>query len=128
MALHSMPNQTYELYGVRIMECDAEGAPLRNNRDLNDLISSAWEHHAKMVLVPLERLGDDFFRLRTGIAGEIVQKFVNYKLALAILGDISRYEDESTPFRDFVRESNRGKQIWFVANREELDQRLQHRN
>jgi len=119
-----MPNKSHELHGVRILECAAEGAPLRNARELNDLISKAWENRAKMVVVPAERLGDDFFRLRTGIAGEMVQKFVNYRVRLAIVGDISRYVEESTALRDFVRESNRGNQLWFVANIEELEERL----
>lgn len=115
---------TYELNGVRILECDGVGAPLRNNRDLNDLVSTAWEHRARMVVIPVERLGEDFLRLRTGIAGEIVQKFVIYELRLAILGDISRYVDESTALRAFVYESNRGDKIWFVATRDELADRL----
>jgi hypothetical protein len=109
---------------MRIFEYDGEGAVLRNNLDLTDLISAAWEQRAKMVVIPVARLGDDFFRLRTGIAGEIVQKFVNYHLRLAILGDISRYVDESTALRDFVRESNRGDQAWFVGGREQLEERL----
>ncbi len=122
--MHPMADQCYELHGERILECDAEGAPLRNGRALNDLISSAWEHRAKWVVIPAERLGDDFFRLSTGIAGEVVQKIVQYDLRLAILGDISRYVDESTALLDFVRESNRGNQFCFVATREELDQRV----
>ncbi len=110
---------------VQYLECVAEGAPIRNNRELNDLISMAWEHRVTLVAVPVARLGDDFFRLSSGIAGEIVQKFVNYHLRLAIVGDIAGYVDESPALRDFVRESNRGDQIWFVNNLEELDQRLQ---
>jgi hypothetical protein len=119
-----MADRSYELHGVRILECDAEGDLIRNNRALNDLISNAWEHRAKWVVIPAERLGDDFFRLRTGIAGEVVQKIVQYRLRLAVLGDISRYVDESTALRDFVRESNRGNQFCFIASREELDQRI----
>ena len=120
----SMPDRSYELHGVRIFECAVEGELLRNNRNLNDLISAAWEQHARMLVVPVDRLGDDFFRLRTGIAGEIVQKIVQYHLNLAVVGDISRYVEESTALRDFVHESNRGSQIWFMANLEELEARL----
>jgi hypothetical protein len=119
-----MADPCYELHGVRILECDAEGAPIRSGRVLSDLISTTWEHRAKWLVIPIERLGDDFFRLRTGIAGEVVQKIVQYHLRLAVLGDISRYVDESTALRDFVRESNRGNQFCFVADREELDQRV----
>jgi uncharacterized protein DUF4180 len=120
-----VPDQSYELHGVRIFECDTEGAPIRNGRALNDLISAAWEHRTKWIVIPIVRLGDDFFRLGTGIAGEVVQKIAQYHLRLAILGDITHYVDGSTALRDFVRESNRGDQFCFVATREELEQRLQ---
>src|SRR5271156_6774867 len=120
-----MPDKSYELHGVRIFECDSEGAQPRNERDAADLINAAWEHHARLIVLPVERLGDDFFQLKTRIAGEIIQKFVNYRLRLAIVGDISRYVAGSSALRYFVYESNRGNQIWFVATIEELGQRLE---
>ena len=119
-----MPDRTYELHGLRVFECAAEGAPPKTERDAAGLINTAWEHRARLVVLPVERLGDDFFRLRTRIAGEIIQKFVTYHLRLAIVGDISRYVDESSALRDFVYESNRGDQVWFVS-REELKKRVE---
>jgi hypothetical protein len=120
-----MAHKPREFHGVRILECDAAGAPLRNNRELNDLISAAWEHRAHIIVVPGARLDDDFFPLKTGVAGEMVQKIVIYHLRLAIVGDISGYVAKSTALRDFVRESNRGNQLWFVANLDELEECLQ---
>ena len=119
-----MAEQSYELRGVRVLECAAEGDLMRAGRALNDLISSAWEQRAKWLVIPAERLGDEFFHLRTGIAGEVVQKIIQYHLRLAIVGDISRYVDESTALRDFVRESNRGNQFCFVKDRAELEERI----
>jgi uncharacterized protein DUF4180 len=121
----AMLNASYELHGVRILACAADGARLRSDRDAVDLISSAWAHRAKLVVIPIERLDDDFFRLRTRIAGEIVQKFVTYRMQVAIVGDISQHVSESSALRDFVSESNRGEHVWFVTTLEELDQRLQ---
>ena len=72
----------------------------------------------------MERLGDDFFRLKTRIAGEILGKLTTYRMRVAIVGDISSYVAESDSLRDFVYESNRGLQIWFVKDREELTNRL----
>jgi hypothetical protein len=86
---------TYELHGVRVFECSAEGTELRSDRDAVDLIGTAWEHQANVLLIPIERLAEDFFRLRTGVAGAIIQKFVNYRLRVAIAGDISRDVNES---------------------------------
>jgi hypothetical protein len=53
-----------------------------------------------------------------------MQKFVNYGVRLAIVGDISAHVAASTPFRDLVYESNRGRQVWFVADLDALDSRL----
>jgi len=120
-----MPDTSYDLCGLRVFECAEEGPSIRNDRDAAGLINAAWEHRARLVVLPVERLGDDFFRLRTRIAGEVIQKFVTYHLRLAIVGDISRYVDESSALRDFVYESNRGDQVWFVPGREELAKRLE---
>jgi hypothetical protein len=87
------------------------------------LIAEAIQHEAGLILIPVERFADDFFRLNTRIAGEIIQKFVTYRRRLAIVGDISRYMEESSAFRDFGYEANRGDHVLFVANPEELDKK-----
>jgi hypothetical protein len=61
-----------------------------------------------------------FFQLRTGVAGEILQKLVNYRFKLAIVGDISRYTENSESLRALVRECNRGKDVAFVRSLDEL--------
>jgi hypothetical protein len=119
-----MADSSFELNGVRVLDCDANGAKLRNDRDAVDIVGEALSQRCKLVLVPTERLDEGFFSLKTRIAGEIIQKFVNYELRLAIVGDIARHVDASTALRDFVHETNRGRQVWFVADRAELDRRL----
>lgn len=57
---------------------------------------------------------EDFFILSSGLAGEILQKFVNYGIKFAIYGDFSKYT--SKPLKDFIYESNKGKDVFFVAN------------
>ena len=57
---------------------------------------------------------DDFFVLSTCLAGEILQKFVNYGVRFAIYGDFSKYT--SKPLKDFMYESNRGKDVYFQLN------------
>jgi hypothetical protein len=107
-----------------LMVCPVDGRKLRNDRDAVELIGEALQAGAEMVVLPVERLDEDFFRLRTRVAGEFIQKFVTYGMRLAIVGNISPYLADSSALRDFVYESNRGRDLWFVANREELDQRL----
>jgi hypothetical protein len=119
-----MPTKCYELHGVGVLECDVSEKQLRNYNEAVELIGKAFENRASLILVPAECLEDDFFRLSTRIAGELIQKVVQYRQRLVIVGDISRHLAESSALRAFVLEANRGKEVWFLATREELDQRL----
>ena len=114
----------HDFHGVRVLECAADGPPLNTDRDAGDLIGEAWAQQAALIAVPVARLGEGFLDLRTRIAGEIIQKFVTYRLRLAIIGDISPWTAGSKALRDFVFESNRGNHVWFVADLEELEARL----
>ncbi|GLW99978.1 DUF4180 domain-containing protein [Microtetraspora sp. NBRC 16547] len=119
-----MPDILQHINGIPVLVCDADGEPLRDERDAVDLIGEAFHHGASWVAVPADRFEDDFFRLRTRVAGEIVQKFVNYRIGIAVIGDISRHTATSTALRDFVRESNRGTHLWFVSDVDDLRDRL----
>ncbi len=67
-------------------------------------------------------ISEDFFVLSSGLAGEILQKFVNYDIKFAIYGDFSKYT--SKPLKDFIYESNRGKDVFFVATADEAKEML----
>jgi hypothetical protein len=110
--------------GVPVLMVDAQGATLASDADYLDLIGDALGANAGVVVVPTSRLDDEFFLLHTGVAGAMVQKFVNYHLVLAIIGDISEHVADSDSLRAFVTEANRGRQTWFVSNLDELDERL----
>ncbi len=122
-----MAGNLYQIETVRVLECSPEGAPLRTGRDATDLIAAARSENAAMVAIPVARLHADFFRLKTGVAGEFVQKFVTYGVRLAIVGDISRYVEESSSLRDFVYECNKGNGAWFADDRGELEKKLRLR-
>ena len=119
-----MPSKSYELHGERVLECDANEKQLRYYNEAVELIGKAFENRASLIVVPAECLDDEFFRLSTRIAGEMIQKVVQYRKRLVIVGDISRHLAESSALRAFVLEANRGKDVWFLATRAELDERL----
>ncbi|MFH8366609.1 DUF4180 domain-containing protein [Streptomyces sp. NPDC018031] len=112
------------IHDVPVLMCAAEGETIGSERDALDLIGDAGYQGAQWVVLPAERLGEEFFRLRTRVAGDIIQKFVNYRMGLIVLGDISVHTEASSALRDFVRECNRGRQTWFLADAEELRERL----
>lgn len=110
--------------GIPVLMVAPDGPVVSSDGDALSFIVSAGSQGAELVVLPIERLGDDFFELSTGLAGAIAQKFVNYRMRLAILGDISDRIETNKPLRDFVNETNRGRQLWFVADTDELDKRL----
>lgn len=112
-----------ERAGVRVLVCDPDGAPVATVQDALDLIGAAFAG-AEVVAVPASRLDASFFELGTRFAGEIMQKFVNYRLRLVVVGDISRHVEASSALRALVRESNASGHVWFVPDLEALDARL----
>ena len=96
------------------------GKLIASEADAVDIIGETYGTVTETVVIPVARLTPDFFRLGTGLAGAILQKFTNYQLRVAIVGDISAYTEKSAPLRDFVRESNRGTQVRFVVSEAEL--------
>jgi hypothetical protein len=63
-----------------VLVCAADGPSLSSERDASTFMSGAWAHGATIVAILVERVGEDFFRLETRLAGEVIQKFVNYHL------------------------------------------------
>lgn len=116
--------QIVEIAKSRVLSFSQNGPLLRTPADANDFISESWSNEADFLAIPVERLGPDFLKLSTGVAGEVFQKFVNYGLGCAIVGDITRALENSGALRDFVRETNKGKSIWFVADFAELEGRF----
>jgi hypothetical protein len=88
--------------------------------DLLDLVGSAYEADVRVVAVPVARLPETFFDLRTGVAGEMVQKLVNYRLRLAVVGELPASARASRSFTSWVREGEQGRQAWFLPSLDAL--------
>lgn len=112
-----------QIGATRILVCPPEGEPIGAG-NANDLIADAIGQQADGVAVPVERLRTEFFRLASGAAGEIAQKAVNYGLHLFVVGDIAAAIAASESFAAFVRETNRGRHLWFVADLQAIRERL----
>ena len=116
----------HKISGQRIAELDGNDQIIRSVDDAVDLLGNASHQDAQKVIVFQSQLHPDFFDLRTGIAGEILQKFSNYRMQLAIVGDFGNISSKS--LRDFIRESNRQRRILFTGTRDEAVQQLSKEN
>lgn len=67
--------------------------------------------HDTIVLYK-ENFPEKFYDLKSGFAGEILQRVANYNLRLIVLGNFSNYNSKN--FKDFVYESNKKGKVIFV--------------
>ncbi len=101
--------------GDETLICDPQSA-------LDLAMTVRYETGADRIVLDKRTICDDFFILSTGVAGEILQKFINYHVKAAVYGDFSHYT--SKPLKDFMYESNNGRDFFFVATKEEAVQKL----
>lgn len=104
-----------------------------NNIIINDsqsaidvMMTVQYEAGTKNIAISKNLITDNFFILSSGLAGEILQKFVNYQFRVAIYGDFTKYT--SKPLKDFIYESNKGHDIFFVDSLETAVKYLTEKN
>lgn len=90
--------------------------------DILDLMAEVRYNGSGTMIIHEKSLHPDFFDLKTRVAGEILQKFSNYRMQLAIVGDFSAYKSKS--LKDFIRESNRIGTISFLGTVDEALSKL----
>ncbi|MDR1093398.1 MAG: DUF4180 domain-containing protein [Clostridiales bacterium] len=117
-----MDKRIIERNGVKIAAV-GQTRRIADARDALDLIADVgWHDECDRLIVPKDAFCEGFFDLKTGIAGEVLQKFVNYSKKLAVVGDFSGCA--STALRDFIVECNRGAHVFFAATEEEAVEKL----
>ncbi len=119
-------NETLEIAGERVFVLADDGPPLAATQDFLDVIGALWGEAVgvSFVAIPAGRLAPEFFDLRTGLAGDALQKFVNYRVQVAVVGDIAGHVAASDALQAFVHESNEGRHVWFVADLPALRTRI----
>ena len=88
------------------------------------IMTIKYETNCNKIALNKDAIIENFFILSKGLAGEILQKFINYQTKFAIYGDYSKYT--SKPLKDFIYESNKGKDIFFIDNEEQAINKLKN--
>ena len=109
--------------GVVIALVSSDELVITDTQSALDLIVSAkHETGAGRIVLDKKNITENFFKLSSGLAGEVLQKFINYHVKIAIYGDYSHYT--SKPLHDFIYESNKGNDVFFVASKDEVINKL----
>jgi hypothetical protein len=111
-ARRKMKIESHIFNDTKIAEITSDETIISTSEDGLDLLGNIYYQGFDGIVLNEKNITPDFFELKSGIAGEILQKFSTYQVRLAIVGDFSKYTSKS--LTDFIYESNKGRHINFV--------------
>lgn len=100
--------------GLATAEMVSGEVEIQTAQDALDFLMDCTYQGADVIIVRKENLSPAFFDLKSGLAGEILQKVSNYRLHFAIVGDFGNIESKS--LSDFIRESNKAGRVAFAGS------------
>lgn len=116
--------EVVEVGGVRMAVVQDQGVLINNEQSALDFMARVLEETGcDRIIVNKAVVPEEFFDLSTGLAGRILQKFVDYNVKIAFVGDFSSYHSKS--LRDFIYESNKGRDVFFVQTEGEALKKLE---
>ena len=104
--------ETHRIGQTKVAEIQAEGLVLTSVEDGLSLLGDLYYQGFDKIILHEENIVPEFFDLKTKLAGEVLQKFVQYRMPLAVVGDFSKCTSKS--LQDFIYECNQGRQVNFV--------------
>lgn len=111
-----------EKNGREVGEIKSKYVLVNNLDDGLDLLGDIYYQGIEVLIMQERNFHPAFFDLSNGTAGEVLQKFANFRMRLIIIGNFSNFTKKS--MQDFIRESNKGELVNFVESLEEAEQRI----
>ena len=111
-----MELQIIERNNQKVAKVVSDKIELKTVQDALDLMANADYQGARSLVLHKENIDPAFFDLSSRIAGEILQKCVNYSVKIAIVGDFAQHGSKS--LNAFILECNRGRDIFFLPDTE----------
>ena len=103
---------------ANIAVISSEVVIINNAQDALDLmVMVRYDYNCDKIIINKKNITENFFDLKNGIAGEIMQKHINYEVALAIVGEFEQYNSKS--LKSLIYESNKGNKIIFKSTESE---------
>jgi len=109
----SLEIKSSEVNGIKIAEVSSDEMLIPNVREGIDLLVDIYYQDFDKIILDEKNINPEFFDLKSGFAGEVLQAVSNFRLQLAIKGDYSKYKSKS--LKDFMGESNQLGQISFIS-------------
>jgi len=104
----------HDLGNSKAVEVVSDEVLINAEQDALDLMANiGYLYDSRRIILYRKNLCDEFFVLSSGIAGSVMQKFSNYRVQAAIIGDFSF---ASKSLKAFIIECNRTRQVIFTAD------------
>jgi hypothetical protein len=121
-----MKINTIEENNIKIAVVNSDDILITDVQSALDFMATIqYETDCNRIILNKSAICEEFFHLKTKLAGEILQKFVNYNVRIAIIGDFSAYTSNS--LKDFIYECNKGKDIFFLSDEKQAIEKLSKR-
>lgn len=103
----------------KVAMVDSTDIIIHDVQDALDLMASISYNNngCNKIMIYKSNITEDFFDLKTRIAGNVLQKYANYNVKLAIIGDFDEYNSKS--LKDFIYECNNGKQVFLLKDKQD---------
>ncbi|MES2810086.1 MAG: DUF4180 domain-containing protein [Bacteroidota bacterium] len=105
---------THQKNGIQIAEVLSDTILINTADEGGQLLNDLYYQGFDAIIIKATQLAASFFELKTGLAGDVLQKFSNRRVRLAIIGDFNNVESKS--LRDFIFESNKGNLVTFAPS------------
>lgn len=111
-----MKIECHTINGIKAAEIISDEIILKSTESGLQLLGDLYYQGFDRILIYEKNITPEFFDLKTKIAGDILQKFAQYRMGITIIGNFSKYN--SSRLNEFIFESNKGKSINFADSLE----------
>lgn len=124
-AIEEKKKMNYQIISAnnkKYLEFTSTTNSLRTESDALELVALCGEYDTNMLMIHYAALSEDFFKLKTKVAGNILQKLMNYQIkAVAV---IPNEIIQKGKFRELALEMNKGNHFRMYGTREEAEKWL----
>lgn len=106
------------------IELEDTSSPLGPESTVLRLIELCFESGAQGILIPDHLLSDDFFQLKTGVAGAMLQKLGQYRIKAAVV--CPTLSEHNERFHEMAHETNRGNAFGVFETQQAAEAWLNH--
>lgn len=104
---------------VKYIEVISAQSPLSTEQDAVDLVALCQENDTDLLLLHSQALSEDFFKLRTGVAGQMIQKWINYRVKTAAV--IPKELINQGRFKEMALETNKSNHFRVFETKDEAE-------